>query len=49
MPLFDVRADYLNAAYAQVKEEFGALDEWLQKGLKFSKEDQATLVNVLSR
>jgi len=49
MPLFDARADYLNAAYAQVKEEFGALDEWLKKGLNFSEEDQAALVRVLSR
>jgi protein-tyrosine phosphatase len=48
MPLFDARADYLNAAYAQVRDEFGALDEWLRNGLKFSEEEQEKLVRVLS-
>jgi len=48
MPLFDARADYLNAAFAQIKEEFGALDGWLRRGLKFSEEEQENLVRVLS-
>ena len=49
LPLFDARVDYLNAALTQVKEEFGALDEWMQRGLGFSKNEQSALVKVLSR
>ena len=49
MPLFDARIDYLNAAFTQIKEEFGALDKWMQRGLNFSREEQAVLVKVLSR
>ena len=47
-PLFDARSDYLNAALVQVKEEFGAIDEWFRRGLGFSKKEQVALVAVLS-
>ena len=49
LPLFDARVDYLNVALTQVKEEFGALDAWVQRGLGFSENEQAALVKVLSR
>ena len=47
VPLFDARRDYLNAAFAQIKEEFGALENWMRNGLKFFEKDHAALVNVL--
>lgn len=47
VPLFDARRDYLNAAFTQVKEEFGALDNWMRNGLKFFEKDQAQLAEVL--
>ena len=47
MPLFDARIDYLNAAFTQVKDEFGAFDEWMQRGLGFSEKEQVALAEVL--
>ena len=47
VPLFDARRDYLNAAFSQVKEEFGALDNWMRNGLKFFEKDHAQLAEVL--
>ncbi len=47
VPLFDARRDYLNAAFTQVKEEFGAFDNWMRQGLKFFEKDHAALVDVL--
>ncbi len=47
MPLFDARSDFLNAAFAQVKEEFGALDEWTRRGLGFSEKEQDALSGIL--
>ena len=47
VPLFDARRDYLNAAFAQVKEEFGALENWMRHGLKFFEKDHAELAEVL--
>jgi len=47
-PLFAARTDFLNAALEQVKEEFGAIDEWFRNGLGFSEKDKLTLVSVLS-
>jgi protein-tyrosine phosphatase len=45
-PLFDARSDYLNAAFVQVKEEFGVIDEWFRRGLGFSQEEQGALLAV---
>ncbi len=45
-PLFAARADFINAALEQVKVEFGAVDEWLQRGLGFSEKDLLALVKV---
>jgi hypothetical protein len=45
-PLFDARSDFLNAALAQVNEEFGAIDQWFGRGLGFSQEEQIALVTV---
>lgn len=47
-PLFAARTDFLNAALEQVKEEFGAVDEWFQRGLGFSEREKAVLVSVFS-
>jgi protein-tyrosine phosphatase len=44
MPLFDARSEYLRAAFAQVKEEFGVIDEWFQRGLGFSPEEHVALL-----
>jgi protein-tyrosine phosphatase len=47
-PLFAARIDFLNAALEQVKEEFGAVDEWFRRGLGFSEREKVTLVSVFS-
>jgi protein-tyrosine phosphatase len=49
VPLFDARRDYLNAAFEQVKEEFGAFESWMRNGLKFFEKDQMALAKVLLR
>jgi protein-tyrosine phosphatase len=48
LPLFDARSEYLNAAFTQVKEEFGAIDEWFRRGLEFSEKDKLAFVSVFS-
>lgn len=45
-PLFDARADYLNEAIKQIKQEFGAIDEWFRRGLGFSEREQMEFVSV---
>jgi protein-tyrosine phosphatase len=45
-PLFDARPTYLEAALAQVWDEFGVIDEWFRRGLGFSERDQAALVSI---
>ena len=46
-PLFAARVDFINAALEQVKEEFGAFDEWLRRGLGFSEKEHHALATVL--
>ena len=46
-PLFAARADFINAAFEQVKAEFGAIDEWLWRGLGFSETEKLALATVL--
>ena len=46
-PLFAARVDFINAALEQVKEEFGAVDEWLRRGLGFSETEKLALATVL--
>jgi hypothetical protein len=48
IPLFDARADFLNAALEQVKEEFGAVDEWFRCGLDFSEKEQKAFVAIFN-
>ena len=48
IPLFDARADFLNAALEQVKEEFGAVDEWFRRGLGFSVGEQMAFQTVFN-
>lgn len=47
-PLFDARSEYLNAAFAQVKEEFGAIDEWFRMGLGFAEKERAGLLAIFN-
>lgn len=47
-PLFDARREYLEAAFAQVKEEFGAIDEWFRRGLGFSEKEKTTFLTIFS-
>lgn len=47
-PLFAARTDFLNAALEQVKEEFGAVDEWFRRGLGFSEKEQMSFVSVFN-
>lgn len=47
VPLFDARRDYLNAAFEQVKEEFGALENWMRNGLKFFEKDRVAFSKTL--
>ena len=49
MPLFDARVDYLNAAFSQVKDEFGAFDEWMRRGLGFSEKEQDAFSELFVR
>jgi len=46
-PLFAARTDFLSAALEQIKEEFGAIDDWFRQGLGFSEKDQLALVSIL--
>jgi protein-tyrosine phosphatase len=48
IPLFDARADFLNAALEQVKKEFGAVDEWFRRGLGFSVGEQMAFQAVFN-
>lgn len=47
VPLFDARRDYLNAALAQIKDEFGTFEDWMRKGLKFFEDDRQRLAQTL--
>jgi protein-tyrosine phosphatase len=46
-PLFAARDDFINAAFEQVKDEFGAIDEWFRRGLGFSEKEYHALATVL--
>lgn len=46
-PLFAARTDFLNAALEQIREEFGAIDDWFRRGLGLSEKDQLTLASIL--
>lgn len=47
-PLFDARSEYLDAAFAQIREEFGAIDEWLRCGLGFSEIEKLAFLTAFS-
>jgi protein-tyrosine phosphatase len=47
-PLFAARSDFMNAAITQVKEEFGAIDEWFQRGLGMSEKEHLALLTVFN-
>lgn len=43
VPLLEVRAQYLNGSFAEVKKKYGTFDSYLRKGLGVSKADLAKL------
>jgi protein-tyrosine phosphatase len=43
VPLLEVRAEYLNGSFAEVKKKYGTFDGYLRKGLGVSKADLAKL------
>jgi protein-tyrosine phosphatase len=45
-PLFDARPTYIEAALAQVRDEFGAIEAWFQRGLGFSERERLALVSI---
>jgi protein-tyrosine phosphatase len=45
-PLFAARADFINAALEGVKEDFGAVEAWLRRGLGLSETDRRALSAV---
>ena len=47
-PLFAARADFLDAALEQVKEEFGEVDGWFRRGLGFLEKEQLALLTVFT-
>lgn len=47
LPLFEARTDYLDAAFTQIKDEFGAFDKWVRRGLVFSKKEIDALAESL--
>lgn len=46
VPLFDARAEFLNAAIEQIKKEFGAVDEWFRSGLGFSEIEKKNIQSM---
>jgi len=47
-PLFAARSDFMNAAITQVKEEFGAIDDWFRSGLGLSEKEHLALLSVFN-
>jgi protein-tyrosine phosphatase len=47
-PLFDARPEYLDAALAQISEEFGAIDEWFRRGLGFSEKEKLAFLTIFN-
>jgi len=47
-PLFAARSDFMDAAIMQVKEEFGAIDEWFRSGLGLSEKEHLALLSVFN-
>ncbi len=47
LPLFEARQEYLEAALAQVAQDYGTVDHYLRAGLGFLAADQARLADLL--
>jgi protein-tyrosine phosphatase len=47
LPLFEARTEYLEAAFEQITQEFGTLDDCVRDGLNFSDDDRFRLKNLL--
>ena len=47
LPLFEAKAEYLEAAFEQLRLEFGTIDDFIRGGLNFSDEDRFRLKNNL--
>lgn len=46
-PLLEARSEYLDAAYDQIKNDFGTVDDYVRNGLSFSDKDRYMLQNLL--
>lgn len=46
-PLLEARSGYLEAAYNQIKTDFGTIDDYVRDGLNFSDEDRQRLKDLL--
>ena len=47
VPLFEARSDYLEAAYDQIRHDYGTVDDYFREGLGFSDQDRYRLNNLL--
>ncbi|MCI0494201.1 tyrosine-protein phosphatase [candidate division KSB1 bacterium] len=47
LPLFEARKEYLEAAFGQIKNDFGAVDDYVREGLNFSGEARQRLKDLL--
>ena len=47
LPLFEARREYFEAAYDQIGNEFGSLDDYVRDGLNFSDKDRQRLKDLL--
>jgi protein-tyrosine phosphatase len=46
-PLFEARKEYLEAAFGQIKNDFGTIDDYVRDGLNFSDEAKQRLKDLL--
>jgi len=47
LPLLEARREYLEAAFSQIKDEYGDFWKYLQEGLGFSDEERNKLIELL--
>ncbi len=47
LPLFEARREYLEAAFDQIRRDYGTVSDYLREGLSFSDEDRRRLRRLL--
>ncbi len=47
LPLFEARREYLEAAFDQIRNDYGTVEDYIQAGLGFSDDDKSRLSRVL--